>query len=492
MSRGTAVVLTDKIINAMKPGEELWDSREPGLHVRMGAKGRSFLYFYTTAGGVRRKPSMKRGISLAMAREVAKEWADLVASGKDPYLLREEERTKAPPATLKDMEIRWEIEAKRSEQFWESVKKNNRFFEVKKPDRGIPFSFMKPSSICAYRYHWKDILAHFGEKKILTSFTSTEVAALHQKFSVQTPRTKSTPQKGGPRKANILVNFLGTLLQTAVIWGLMEEAESARFLVMFKRIQRNPEYGKDRYITGKEMPKLKKALEILKGPLTKEGKKKHVQQIREDRRRAYFIELLLATGSRRGEFMTAKLSWISWTEKVPVIRLPDTKVGPQVVPLANKLRALLKERTDEWVEGGKKKEEDWVVPSPRKYGEPLRNPRKGWIAFLKLAELDPSITLHTIRHTIATQGMNEGGLSLEDAADILGHANVDTTKGYAHKKNLTKRMDSMNKATDALDAMMAGAGGTTEHSATEILPDYIKKERAEAKLLNEAPVTSAH
>lgn len=490
MSRGKAIVLTDKVINAMTPGEEIWDSREPGLHVRMGVKGRSFLYFYTTAAGVRRKPSMKRGISLTMAREVAKEWADQAAAGKDPFLLREEERSKAPPPTLGDLEVRWEMEAKRAEQFWKDIEKNNRFFEMKKSEKGAPFAFIKPNTITNYRLHWRNIITHFGADKILTSLTSTDLCDFHRTLSLKTANPNKGRQLGGPRKANQLIVFFGTLLQAAVIWGLMEEAESARFLVMFKRVNRNPEYGRERYITQEEMPKVHAALNKLKSPLDANGKEKNKRVYKEDLLRANFIEILFATGSRKGEFMTAKLSWIDWTRKEKVIRLPQTKIRAQIVPLADKILTLLKERTDQWVANGRKPEEDWVVPSPRKYGQPLGSPRKGWIAFLKLAGLDPSITMHTIRHTIVTQGLHAAGLSLQEAGDIVGHSSLEITEKYAHK-NMAKRVASMNKVTAAIDAMMAGTG-TAEYNDDDVLPDYIKRERAEAKLLNEVAVTSAH
>lgn len=491
MSNGKAVNLTKTMINNLPSGGELWDAQVPGLHVRGGARGKAFCFAYKSPTSPYKSRRAGFGIiSLDAARAKAGEWRDMISAGKDPLDVQAAEKQKAPPATFKDLEIRWEMEAKKSEQLWEDIKKSNRFFEMKKADRSMPFSFMKPNSIMGYRIQWKDILGHFGEKKILVSLTSAELTAMHQKFSIKMPRTGKDTQRGGPRKANIMVNFLGTLMQAAVMWGMLEETESAKFLVMFKRVRRNPEYGKERYITEEEMPKVRTALEKLKALVTPKGHKKSKKTLREDRRRAQFIEILFATGSRRNEFMTARLSWVDWSGKIKVIRLPDTKVGPQIVPLAGKVLQLLKERTDEWIEGGQKAEEDWVVPSTRKYGHPLRNPRKGWISFLKLAGLPTNITLHAIRHTYVTQGINEGDLSLEEAAGTVGHSSIETTKGYAHK-TLAKKLASMNKVNAAMDALMAGKKiGTDEN---EILPDYIKKERDTLRRLQEEPPsTSAH
>jgi integrase/recombinase XerD len=51
------------------------------------------------------------------------------------------------------------------------------------------------------------------------------------------------------------------------------------------------------------------------------------------------------------------------------------------------------------------------------------------------ARLNKTISLHSLRHSIATH-LLEGGLSVEYVREFLGHANLETTQRYTHIKNL--------------------------------------------------------
>ncbi len=53
----------------------------------------------------------------------------------------------------------------------------------------------------------------------------------------------------------------------------------------------------------------------------------------------------------------------------------------------------------------------------------------------KAAKIDKTISLHSLRHSIATH-LLEGGLSVEYVRDFLGHAYLETTQRYTHIKNL--------------------------------------------------------
>ncbi|WP_449282212.1 tyrosine-type recombinase/integrase [Leucobacter sp.] len=51
----------------------------------------------------------------------------------------------------------------------------------------------------------------------------------------------------------------------------------------------------------------------------------------------------------------------------------------------------------------------------------------------KTSDLDP-VTIHTTRHTYATEQL-EDGRSLAEIADLLGHASISTTERYAHRRS---------------------------------------------------------
>jgi integrase/recombinase XerD len=53
---------------------------------------------------------------------------------------------------------------------------------------------------------------------------------------------------------------------------------------------------------------------------------------------------------------------------------------------------------------------------------------------LKRAEIEKGITLHHLRHSIATH-LLENGLSIEFVRDFLGHAHLESTQIYAKVKS---------------------------------------------------------
>jgi site-specific recombinase XerD len=65
---------------------------------------------------------------------------------------------------------------------------------------------------------------------------------------------------------------------------------------------------------------------------------------------------------------------------------------------------------------------------------------------IKRAGLGPEVTPHVIRHTIATR-LLEAGLNIMDVQNILGHAEMSTTRRYLH----TSAQDAAFKARDALN-----------------------------------------
>ena len=54
-------------------------------------------------------------------------------------------------------------------------------------------------------------------------------------------------------------------------------------------------------------------------------------------------------------------------------------------------------------------------------------------SLLVRAEITKEITLHSLRHSIATH-LLESGLSIEKVRDFLGHKNLESTQIYARLK----------------------------------------------------------
>ncbi|MDZ4796119.1 MAG: tyrosine-type recombinase/integrase [Bacteroidota bacterium] len=69
-----------------------------------------------------------------------------------------------------------------------------------------------------------------------------------------------------------------------------------------------------------------------------------------------------------------------------------------------------------------------------KYAQRLDQPEKRLQYLLKCAELPNSITLHGLRHSIATH-LLQSGMSIEDIAKFLGHSSLSSTQIYTHIVN---------------------------------------------------------
>lgn len=502
MSRGNPLYLTDLIIKGMQAGDEIWDDAVPGLLVRKGARGHSFQFAYTIYEGgapVRRKPTISHGL-VKDARLIADKWKAMVDKNEDPAKLRETERSKVAPATLRDLEQRWEVEAVKSEKWWAVMKEKEQ--PMRKTQKSAPFTFMQPSTIVGYRSYWKHILKILGENKALESLTLLDIQKLHldaskkSKKEVQyiTPSGKPVSMmvnSGGPVAANHVLYFLLTALQASVTWGLSPDDASIKFSVMFKKINKNHETGRTRYLKPEELPIVKAGLAALRSPLTKKGHKKRGRSLHESRLRADQIEIWLWTASRHSEFMEARLSWIEWSGPVKFLKLWRSKTGAKNIELADEVIEILKRRCEEWhADGGKPGDDkDWILPSARKKGAHVGKSYKGWRTFLKSCGLATNIVPHNIRHTVLTHAVHSAGLGLEQAAGIATHSDINTTAGYVQKVSAANVI-ALNKTNAVMKAMMDGT--FKNDIQDDNVPDYLKADRDNLKKLEGAAASAAH
>lgn len=496
MSKGKRVYLTRTLINAMKNGDELWDSDVVGLYVHAGARGNSFLYAYTFGHGPQKK-RCKIGIgitSLEMARESAKTYRDMVRSGKNPKEAIEAERQKAPDPTLADLENRWEVEAKKSEAYWESKKNEHGDIVNDEADEksGRSFVNMKPATIEKYRFYWKKILEKYKRDKKLASFTLLELRSFHDELSIKKPRPGGGAQIGGRVQANRVLNFLGSLLRAAEKWGMLEEEQDRRIEKMFENLERNREKPSKTFLTEDHFPKFFTQLDSLREKGHPPSGKKQFRRHKEYLARADLFELLLAEGPRIGEFMRARVSWIDWSGKVKVLRLPDSKKGQKDIELGDVAISILKRRCEEWHLGGgvPGDDNDWIIKSYRKKGKSLTNPYKGWRRFLKDAGLPENLVPHSMRHTMVTVIVNKSGGSLEQAGTVVSHKSTKTTQRYLQKMEGTA-VGVINRANEEMRRMGAAKELPEIAEDDDNIPSYLKAERDNLKRLQEDPPSSA-
>ena len=258
-----------------------------------------------------------------------------------------------------------------------------------------------------------DILPMLGRMKV-AAVTHADVDAFHRRISGR-----------APIHANRVLALLSKMFSLSVRWGWRADNPC-------KGVERNQETKRHRYLGGTELARLTEALASF-----------------HDQNAANAVRLLLLTGARRGELLSAR--WVDIDLEAGVWTKPGatTKQGTlHRVPLSGAARRLLGEmRTRATTE--------WLFPARR---TPHRLEIDGaWAALRKAAEI-PDVRLHDLRHTYASV-LASSGLSLPIIGALLGHTVAQTTLRYAHLLD-----DPLRAATERAAAVITG------QPAAEVVP----------------------
>jgi integrase len=233
-----------------------------------------------------------------------------------------------------------------------------------------------------------------------------DIDALHRKI------TKSTPYR-----ANRVLAVLSKMFSLAVRWRWRVDNPC-------HGVERNPEQKRTRYLSAEEIDKLSAAL--CSCP---------------DQHAANAIRLLLLTGARRGEVLSAR--WKDFNLKTGEWTKPGATTKQKTehrVPLSAPARQLLAVMP---------RIGDYVFPDPSSAFRPRRDLKHPWEVICRAAGLS-GVRLHDLRHTYASV-LASSGLSLHIIGGLLGHTQPSTTARYAH---LTR--DSLRAATETAGAILSG------------------------------------
>lgn len=235
--------LNNRNIPTATPGTILRDATIPGLHLKVSATKKAYYLYFRTKDGMERRPKLgDHGIiTLEQARKLAKEMLGVVASGKDPIVVRNEAKD-AP--TLGKL---WE-------RYWKDIGQH------KKSAYGRQFLYNK------------HLAPRFGNRK-LSSITYETLADLKEEMAdtpIQFNRVKALLSK--------LFNFAIAPLK----WATENPCRG---------VVTNKENKRKRKATREELARLVDRLRVeMDGP---------------QREAAVFIWLLLTTGARKGELANA-------------------------------------------------------------------------------------------------------------------------------------------------------------------------------------------
>jgi integrase len=162
------------------------------------------------------------------------------------------------------------------------------------------------------------------------------------------------------------------------------------------------------------------------------------------------VRLLLLTGARRGEVLSATWDQFDLTAGIWTKPSSHTKQKKEHrVPLSAPARQLLAEiKAKNW------KPSPYVFPGRAGDG-PMNEIKKSWAALCKATDLR-GVRLHDLRHTYASV-LASAGLSLPVIGALLGHTQPGTTARYAHLFD-----DPLRAATERAAAIVTGKGDTGE------------------------------
>lgn len=223
------------------------------------------------------------------------------------------------------------------------------------------------------------------------------------------PTRLSRPPKrlsGGKVTANRCLALLKKVMNFAIQGGHLERSDNP-----VSGVKAFPERRKEHFLGLEEVDRLRRAI--------RKSRKLRTEKIAV----LDAIELLLLTGSRKNEINA--LRWQEVDLERGCMNLKDTKTGFRKIPLSERAIQILRRRS-KW------RKSDLVFPS--RTGKTAISLRKPWERLRTAAEIGPENTLHTLRHTFATQAA-ANGKSAWEIQELLGHKSIQTTSIYVKIAN---------------------------------------------------------
>ena len=293
--------LTKRTVDAERPEERekfLWDEDLPGFGLRVFPSGRkSYVVQYKLGGRGGRTRRMALGLHGKLTPEEARKRAAkllaAVADGADPAGERADAKRALTVADLAELYL--------SEG------------PAEKPNK-------KVSSWQADRSNIERHIQPLLGRKLLNTLTTADIA----KFQADVAAGKNKADiKTGKRGRAIVEGGRGTAARSLAVLGAMLQFATGR-----KLISVNPAKGvrllkgekKERFLTEAEVARLADTLTVME------------TEHRLSTVAAAAVRLLLLTGCRKSEILSLRWDWVDGDRGC--LRLPDSKTGAKVVPLA--------------------------------------------------------------------------------------------------------------------------------------------------------------
>lgn len=405
--------ITKRAVDALSPdpgGRDAWvwdtgDGALKGFGIRMKPSGAaSYLVQYRTKEGRGRRLVLGRigEMTPDQARELAKEKLRAVRHGADPSAERRAARESITVTELCDLYLKEGCATKKASTL--------------ATDKG------------RIERHIKPLIGN----AIAASITRADVervrdaiAAGKTKADIKTKKRGRAIVDGGKGTATRTLGLLGGIFTFAVTRRVRQDNP-------VHGVKRFADRRSERFLSIAELAKLGAALAKAEAALEIST---YV---------AAAIRLLILTGCRKGEILTARWEYVSLEHGALV--LPDSKTGHKVVPLGAPARELLAKLPQ--VDGN-----PYVLPAGRGEGGHLVDLSKPWETVCKAANL-AGVRIHDLRHSFASVGA-AGGDGLFVVGKLLGHKDTKTTARYAHLA-ADPLKDAADRIANRIAAAMSG------------------------------------
>lgn len=438
--------LTRALIEKLEPREADYSVRDTqviGLGVRVRPAGSKTYILTYRLGGQLRKLTLGRAedsYGLEEARERAREKLADVRDGIDPQIEKVAERHALTVNMMIDHYLKDgpALKPNKKASSWET---NRTVLDC----------------------HIRPLLG----RRLARDVTRLDVAKMQLDVSqgktvrnVKTGYRKRSRVTGGKRVAAMAVITLGAAYEFAILTDLLKTNPT-------KGVERFQTIRRERYLSDREIAAISEAL---------------AQFEREEERHAVMadaVRLLILTGCRKSEILSLRWDFVDW--EVGCLRLPESKTGAKVVPLADAAIALLRRRWDEsrppepsrgHNSGHLLPHEErspFVLPALKGDGHYVGLPNV-WAKvkaradeILRQRAYDAgkdardvrsvlNVRLHDLRHSFASFAIADGA-SLFMLGKILGHKQARTTEIYAHLSDDPLKQLA-NRTADRLSAAM--------------------------------------
>lgn len=398
--------LTVKTIETLRPihgkPQKVYDVELPGFMVRVQPTGYKAYYVEYVPEG-KQKQTYRIGpvatLSLAQARDKAKEFLASVTLGNDPA----EERRKAKASDLGKF---------LNECYGPWVTENR-----------------KSGSVTL--------------RRLLGVFKPLLRKHLHELTPYEIERWRAAKRKAKGNKSATL-NRDVACLKAALSWGARQGYLGSSPLLGIQMLQERDSQDMIRYLSAEEESRLIAALDNREEKLR--AKRDRFNTWRQERgyhllpnlRKCTYadhlkpmVSLSLYTGLRRGELFDLTWADVDIDHAILTVRRAAAKSGrSRHVPLNDAAVECLKA----W--RSQTKGQELVFQNPKKGGR-FGHVNDSWRAVMRAANLK-SFRWHDMRHTFASR-LVMAGVDLNTVRELLGHADIKMTLRYAHLSPETKR-----------------------------------------------------